>query len=63
MKSTDFFQAGFKADFDVFETPIVGINLIKERLAIQESEKLVSAKVEPEKVETEIKLNMPLFDM
>ena len=49
--------------FDVFETPMVGINLIKERLAIQEQEKLVSAEVEPEKVETEIKLNMPLFDM
>lgn len=49
--------------FDVFETPMVGINLIKERLAIQEQEKLVSVEVEPEKVETEIKLNMPLFDM
>lgn len=48
--------------FDVFETPMVGINLIKERLAIQEQEKLVSAEVEPEKVETEIKLNMPLFE-
>ena len=47
--------------YDVFETPMVGINLIKERLAIQEirQEKLVGA----EKVETEIKLNMPLFDM
>ena len=49
--------------FDVFETPMVAVNLIKERLAIQEQEKLVSVEVEPEKVETEIKLNMPLFDM
>jgi hypothetical protein len=42
---------------------MVAVNLIKERLAIQEQKKLVSAEVEPEKVETEIKLNMPLFDM
>lgn len=45
--------------FDVFETPMVGINLIKERISVQEKED----KIQPEKVETEIKLNMPLFDM
>ena len=45
--------------YDVFETPMVGINLIKERIRVQEKED----KIQPEKVETEIKLNMPLFDM
>lgn len=47
--------------FDVFETPMVGINLTKERIAVQEKED----KIQPEKKETvkEIKLNMPLFDM
>ena len=47
--------------FDVFETPMVGMNLIKERIRIQEKED----KVQPEekKQVKEIKLNTPLFDM
>ena len=55
--------------FDVFETPMVGINLIKERLAIQEKEdEAQSNELSPLKTRVnvpikEIKLNMPLFDM
>lgn len=45
--------------YDVFETPMVGINLIKERIRVQEKED----KIQPEKAESEIKLNAPLFDM
>lgn len=55
--------------FDVFETPMVGINLIKERLAIQEKEdeaqsnELLPLKTRANVPIKEIKLNMPLFDM